>query len=289
MKLRHLRFFVAVVDCGGVVRAAERLHVSQPAVSAGLKALEQSLGQPLFERTGGGQRLRRTAKTIEFHRSAMEILRLCDAARAQIRTPEPRPPRLRIGVLQTIASEQVAAVSAALARHHPDHLLQVCEGGPLQLAEGLRRQAIDAAWTNVERDGTHARLLWREPFVVLSSRAYRLGKRRRASVSLADLDGESIVLRACCEMKRGQLWPGNVRMRVVARAERDELALRLVAQGLGIAIAPRSLATGDVVARPIQDLDVTRSIGLKWRSDLPQTVVATMLETISSVGRPRRQ
>jgi DNA-binding transcriptional LysR family regulator len=40
MKLQHLRFFIAVVDCGGVVRAAERLRISQPSISAGLKALE---------------------------------------------------------------------------------------------------------------------------------------------------------------------------------------------------------------------------------------------------------
>ena len=48
MKLQHLRFFIAVVDGGGVVRAAERLRISQPSISAGLKALEEELGQSLF-------------------------------------------------------------------------------------------------------------------------------------------------------------------------------------------------------------------------------------------------
>src|SRR5690349_19161718 len=119
MKIQHLRFFAAVIDCGGVVKAAERLRVSQPAVSAGLKALEQELGQSLFERARGGRRLRPTSKAMRFHRDAVEILRQCDAARAQFGTTEPRPARLRIGVLQTIASCDVAAFMAALARHDP--------------------------------------------------------------------------------------------------------------------------------------------------------------------------
>ena len=84
MKLQHLRFFVAAVDCGGVVKAAERLRVSQPAVSAGLRALEQELGKPLLERKGPGRRTRPTAKAIEFHKEAVEILRKCEAARAQL-------------------------------------------------------------------------------------------------------------------------------------------------------------------------------------------------------------
>lgn len=43
-------FLTAAVEYGGVIKAAERLHLSQPSVSAGLKALEQTLGRPLFDR-----------------------------------------------------------------------------------------------------------------------------------------------------------------------------------------------------------------------------------------------
>ena len=83
----------------------------------------------------------------------------------------------------------------------------------------------------------------------------------RGGLSLSDLEGESLALRGACEMPRGALWPENLRMRIVARTERDELALRLVAEGLGIAIAPRSLATDAVVARHVKGIDAARSIG----------------------------
>src|SRR3954470_1528980 len=111
MKLQHLRFFVSAVDCGGVVKAAERLRVSQPAVSAGLKMLEQELGKPLFDRQGPRRGARPTAKAIEFYKDAIEILRKCEAARAQFRRKEPHSPKLRIGVLRTISSRQIVAFS----------------------------------------------------------------------------------------------------------------------------------------------------------------------------------
>jgi len=285
MKLQHLRFFAAVVDAGGVGKAAERLRVSQPAVSAGLKALEQELGQPLFERARRGRAVRPTSKALEFHRNARAILAQCDAARAQFRHPQPRQPKLRMGVLQTVAGEAVAAFVAALTGRDAGLRLQIWEGGPPRLADWLRQGRIDAAWTIVDGDTAHARALWQERFVVLAARGHRFGKNPRAKLSLSDLEGENIILRASCEMRRGRLWPESLRMRVVARAERDELALRLVAQGRGIAIAPQSLATEDVVARPIHDLEATRSLGLRWRPDLPEALVSAVLDAISSARR----
>jgi DNA-binding transcriptional LysR family regulator len=54
MELYQLRSFVAIAELGQLTRAAEKLHVSQPAVSAQLKALEDKLGLVLFERTASG-------------------------------------------------------------------------------------------------------------------------------------------------------------------------------------------------------------------------------------------
>lgn len=93
MKLQHLRFFIAVVDCGGVVRAAERLRISQPSISVGLKALEEELGQSLFRRQGAGRGLLPTPKALRFYDDAREILRQCNVAKARFKTDEPRPRR----------------------------------------------------------------------------------------------------------------------------------------------------------------------------------------------------
>ena len=285
MKLQHLRFFIAVVDCGGVVRAAERLRISQPSISAGLKALEEELGQTLFRRRGAGRSLRPTPKALRFYDDAREILRQCNVARARFKTDEPRLRKLRIGVLQTIASHDVAKFSSALTLHNPDLRLQVWEGGVVRVGEWLRQGRIDAAWTIVDKDAGNARVLWQEPFVVLSSRTHPFATGDHTKLSVTDLEGQPVVLRLGCEAKRGRLWPESIRIRVVARAERDELALRLVSQGLGIAIAPLSLATKDVVARSMEGLDAKRSIGLRWRTEVRNDILATVLDAISTVRR----
>jgi DNA-binding transcriptional LysR family regulator len=85
-------------------------------------------------------------------------------------------------------------------------------------------------------------------------------------------------------MPRGSLWPESLRIKVVARAERDELALKLVAAGLGIVIAPQSLATEDVVARSVDELDAARSIGIAWRGDLDADILAAVLEALASIN-----
>jgi DNA-binding transcriptional LysR family regulator len=283
MKLQHLRFFVATVDRGGVGKAAEHLRVSQPAVSAGLKALEQELGEPLFARRGSGRGGRPTARALAFHAQAAGILRQCEAARVQFRRKETPSARLCIGVLPTISSRQVAQFSRAFALADPATRLRLREGAPSQLQEWLRGGQIDAAWTVIDAARTSTHLLWREQFVMLAGRTHPLA-RRRAAVSWSDLDGDNFILRGCCEAPRGRLWPKSLRMRVVARAERDELALRLVAEGFGIAIAPESLAIEGVVARPIRDLDTTRSIGLKWQPGLDRELLNAAIEALTAAA-----
>jgi DNA-binding transcriptional LysR family regulator len=280
MKLQQLRFFVSVVDYGGVVKAAERLRVSQPAVSAGLKALEQELGKPLFERRGPRRATRPTAKAVEFHKEAVEILRKCEAARALFSRKEAQSRKLRIGVLKTISSRQIAEFSRVMAKSHPEMQLSLREGGLIRLQEWLRAGRIDAAWTVIEQASSNSRLLWRERFVLLVGQSHRFAHKRRGGISWSDLDGESFILRGACEAPRGRLWPESLRMKVIARAERDELAMKLVAEGMGIAIAPESLATDAVIVQPVRGLDASRSVGLRWRADLDRTMVDAAVKGI---------
>jgi DNA-binding transcriptional LysR family regulator len=287
MKLQQLRFLVAVLKNGGVVKAAARLHVSQPAVSAALKALEHDLGQPLFEPAGRGRRARPTPKALDLYKNALEILARCDQARAQFQSSGAKSTTVRIGVLETIASGHVAGLYAAFSRTNRDHRLQLWEGGLIRLGEWLRLGRIDAAWTIVEKNTAQARVLWRERFAVVASHTHFL-QHRRAKVSWADLDGESIVLRTSCEMRRGTLWPETLRLRVAARVQRDELAIRLVAQGVGIAILPESVATEEVAVRGIQDLEAERSVGLRWRRGLSEDIISRLLDAMPSKGSTGR-
>ena len=187
-------------------------------------------------------------------------------------------------MLQTIAARHVARFTRTLANGSPELRLQLREGSRTKMREWLRSGQIDVAWTIVEGAGRNTRQLWQEPFVLLAGRTHRFARKRQAPISWRDLEGEHLILRASCEMPRGSLWPESLRIRVVARAERDELALRLVASGLGIVIAPQSLATEDVVARSVNELDAVRSIGIASRSDLDAEKLAAALEALSSIN-----
>lgn len=284
MKLQHLRFFVAVVDHGGVVKAAQHLNVSQPSVSMALRSLEKELGRPLFERPGGSHKLRPTQSALSFHQHALEILRRCDVARTEFQTRRGPPTRLRVGVLNTIAAADVMATAAVL-HQQGDLEIQLWEGGISRIRDWFQAKRVDALWTTLTRAEPNSRLLWKEPFAVLASPAHHLA--REARLRVADLNAEPFILRSSCELTSGQLLNAGFSPKVVARAERDELALQMVSQGVGLVVAPTSIATERVIALPVTDLKLKRSIGVRWRPNIPKPAITRFLDAVDLGKRAR--
>jgi DNA-binding transcriptional LysR family regulator len=86
MELYQLRSFAAVAELGHLTRASERLHISQPAVSAQIKALEDELGVALFERVSSGMVLTSAGrKLLPLRKRCSTRPKRCAAARAPSR------------------------------------------------------------------------------------------------------------------------------------------------------------------------------------------------------------
>jgi len=286
MKIQHLRFLAAVVEYGGVIKAAERLHLSQPSVSAGLKALEQTLGRPLFDRSIPANRpLRLTPAGRRFYRHAREILQQCDAARADFLGEAEDLRRIRVGVLNTLPHEAIAALVQAVAKQAPNVRLEVWEASAERVAGWLAQARIDFGWTNVSDLAANARVLWREPLVAVVAPDHPLAQ-TSGPISVRDLGAHPFVHRSTCELDavgRAQLKAAGVTLRVTVRAEREELVFRLIRNGKGMTLAPRCLVPDDLVAVPVSGLGVARTIGLEWREGLDPMLPGLLADAMEDV------
>lgn len=283
LKTQHLRFLVAVVEYGGVIRAAERLHLSQPSISSGLKALEEQLGGALFDRSGPANRpLRLTPAGLRFYRRALEILNGCETALTEFAGQPVSETRVRLGVLDTLPQGLVVSVIRQLEVNEPDMRLDLWEGSASRLAGWLTQNRLDVVWGNVGDLTPHARVLWREPLVAVIAPSHDLLPTSGA-IPIRDLARAPFVHRSNCEldsMGRARLKAAQVKLDVRFRAEREDLAFQWVRNGMGITLAPRSLVPPDLAMVEVSGLDIERTIGLQWREDTPAQVPAALTSAI---------
>ena len=145
--LHQLKTFVAVAREGSITRASERLYLSQPAVSAHIKAIEETLGIILFERTArgmvltnDGQRLLAKAEqTLGSHRELVE-----EATRIKGRLTG----KLRIGGGSNSNTELVGRLLMGLAERCPEVEVIVQHGTSFDTLEGIRNGSLDAGFYN---------------------------------------------------------------------------------------------------------------------------------------------
>ena len=148
MELRHLRYFVAVAEELHFRRAAERLHVAQPAVSEQVRKLEQELGVRLFDRTQRSVAL--TTAGTALLEEARNVLRQAEVAQQAARNARDHATmRLRIGYLPDSLPASVPRALRHLATTAPSVEVSLETGPAHRLIEELRARRIDAAITSL--------------------------------------------------------------------------------------------------------------------------------------------
>ncbi|WP_158939105.1 LysR family transcriptional regulator [Burkholderia sp. S171] len=142
--LQQLHAFTTIVDSSSLGRAAEVLHVTQPALSRTIKRLEEELGAPLFERHSKGMQLTAIGEALLPH--ATLLLHEADNAREEIDAIRGLAKgTIRVGAVASIATLVLPlAVSGVLARW-PNLRVQIIEGVWDRLADSLLKQEIDLA------------------------------------------------------------------------------------------------------------------------------------------------
>ncbi len=285
-----MRYFLTISETGNFSRAAERLYLSQPSLSTGIKKLEQELGVSLFER--GGRRTVLTAAGRSFLEKATVIMEQYQAALQELKGFHDQP-SLRIGVLSTMRVAELADLVSRFQHHHPNVSIELHDGTLETLREGLDRGDIDVAITVLSlRPSTESSLqdesqtsttLFRQPLWLAVPPSHPFAQ--RASIRLAELDGQPFIDRVNCEFFQQEcqiLNAANIRPKVVYRASHEEWVISLVRAGLGISVMPYWRGLTEMTYLPISDLDFQRTIGIKWRQHQNSDLVKQFCHFASS-------
>ena len=244
MELRQLAYFDAVARHGSFTKAAQRLHVAQPAVSAQIRRLEAELGTTLLERT-----TRRVALTHAgelFLARARHVLAELDAARADLgELSAVLRGRVRIGATQVVGSLDLPAALAQFRRRYSGVSLALHSGLIAKLLGLLDAGDVDLLVGPVHDDlsaALHARPLVAEDLVLVTAPGHRLAAQR--GPSLAEARDEQFVCLAADSRLHEILTAAAAAEGFVPRIEFETYSpasiRELVAAGLGVALLARS-------------------------------------------------
>lgn len=272
--LQQLRYAVAVADERHFGRAAQGCFVSQPALSAQVRALEGRLGVRLFERTPQGVLV--TAAGADVVDRARRILRdvedLCDAAAET----QGLAGALRLGVIPTIAPYLLPHLVRRVADAHPDLELYLREDRTEPLVAQLLTGDLDLLLLALplDRAGVEELPLYDEPFLLAVPDGHRLARRKRCDVSV--LAGERLVLLEEGHCLRDQALAlcdlAGVHGAAAIQGTSLPTVVQMVNAGLGVTLIPQGAIGRDV--RPGEHVTLlelrpdnpSRKVGLAWRA-----------------------
>jgi LysR family hydrogen peroxide-inducible transcriptional activator len=298
--LRQLQYAVAVAESLNFRKAAQRCHVSQPALSTQIAELERVLSVTLFERD------RRRVLVTAVGRGLVERARVVlretdDLAESARQSGDPLAGTLRIGVIPTISPYLLPHITPAIRAAHPHLTLLWVEDKTGTLARRVDAGTLDAALLALEADlgDVEHEAIARDPFVLvgaagepLVTRAVLAKPSELRDVSVLLLDDEH------CFGKQAFDFCSNAKARELEfRATSLSTIAQMVAGGAGVTLLPElSVATEvrgtQLRVRRFGDPAPGRTIALVWRKRFPlapalQQLAATMRAAYPGQRRPK--
>jgi LysR family nitrogen assimilation transcriptional regulator len=288
METRRLHYFVTIVDCGTITRAAELLHLAQPALSQHVAALESEFGQQLLERSRKG--VATTAAGRALYRYAQGILRLENSARHDMESDFDSPTgTVAIGLAPySTVSMQVIPIVQAIRSRYPGVLIRIVETLSVIHSQAIRMGQIDAG-------------LIYDPGVVRGIRFERVSTEDLCLVTLTDTDvpgatDHTVPLASIPELGfilprpehtlrrrlESAMFDIGKELQVTAEIEHTYPVVEAVELGLGATVLPRGaaealFATSDTVIRRIVDPVLPVTLSLATAEDQPLSRAAEVV------------
>ena len=293
MELRHLRYFVGVAEEQHFGRAAERLHIVQPALSRQIQDLEREMGFPLFDRLPRGVRLNAAGKL--FLADARRILQdVEDAKRRAERIAHGKSGTLRIGIATAVSWHgMVADVFRRFRRELPDAELELHHLLSVDQVEAISTGRLDAGFAAgllpMNQELAHWRIA-EDRMVLAVPKGHPLTKRK--GVRLRDLRGLPFIWfpRWVNPIFFDQLMQGCSRgglrtPRVVQEAADRDTHLGLVQCRIGVSWQNETLlwhCPRGVALVPVVDMNVRLPFDLIWRRDNTSPLLQNFVAQVTS-------
>jgi DNA-binding transcriptional LysR family regulator len=264
---RLVRYFAVVAEEGSLTRAAQRLYVSQPALTKQVKQLESLLGVRLFTRSRAGMALTEAGEVLA--EQAPTVLAACDRALRETKSAASRAARvLRVGFIASAANEATKGIVDAFAEVRPDWRLDMRQTTWSYPSAGLLDGDVDVALLRLPfpgQDTVRVEVLFTEPRWVVLAADHPLAARDQ--IPFRDLWDEPFVA-APAETGWWRDWwlaaderDGNP-PRIGAVTDQPDDWLQAIANGYGVALAPESSARfysrPGVVYRPVTGVSPTK-------------------------------
>jgi DNA-binding transcriptional LysR family regulator len=295
MDFRQLRYFVAVYEEGHVGRAAERLSLSQPALSQQIRQLEHSLDVSLFER--GNKRLLPTLAAHTLYNHALPLLDGLHQAREALRSFQGQAVRtLAIGVLQTVHPSLVPQLLERVRKAQPHLVVQIYELSGLEIEKRLLNGLLDIgiSYLPPRQPGLHGVLLYEDELQLVIPAQHPLREFKKVSMAQA---AELPMLLLGEEFQIRQIWQSQLASlgrRPQVQAELNSMA------GILESLPHTRLATvlpgraqqirGDreLLWKPLSEPRVPLKVGLVYRDAQRQQASVELLRTLlEEVVEPR--
>ncbi|MCW8915219.1 MAG: LysR substrate-binding domain-containing protein [Magnetovibrio sp.] len=288
--MRQLEYLVAVVDLCHFGHAAERCHVTQSTLSAGLQELENLLQAELVERTR--RKVQPTPLGLEIADKARMVLEGArDIAETATAASNPLSGRMRLGVIPTIGPFVLPRVLAGLRKAYPDLKLYLKEAQTADVLDQLNRGDLEAAIIARPYDikNFNSMALGKDPFWVALPKKHPLS--HKAELKPEDLPTDELLMLEDGHCLRDHALAACA-LPTFHHPDQFEASnlytlAEMVANGLGITFLPDiALGSGMIntkalVLRPLKTDGAPRTISLVWRKsfrrDLDIAALATYL------------
>ena len=253
MELDQVETFLAVATFGGFHRAAEALHISQPAVSARIKALEDSLAVKLFSRSRGGLVVSEAGRTFRPH--AEQLLRLASLARQAVHDAQPASGTpLQIAAALSISVYFLPDVLKRFQREHPNVIITIRTG---HSKEVLDMVLADEAEIGLARSLHHPEVetisLRDDPLLLVAHP--RRGPKHSRRARLEQVASWPLIFyeRGSSDwtLTHGLFRTAGLVPNVALEVDSIETAKRMVERGLGLSFLPQMAVGWEIHARKL--------------------------------------